>query len=282
MSETFDPSAPEGDVRVGSQYMSKKDLKTILVILVVLGIALIPVYKMLEKNSEKARCVTNLQAIAGAINIYAEQYEGRFPPAFAVDPANQGPLLIDKSKSMAYSWATAISPFMKARASLTCPSATPEENLLVWSHRPVDQNNLEDKSRKFGQEFSSYGMYLAYSGFPVDQVADPNQTVIIAESSNMGARGSLDPVKYMDEHGNPIPFDGIGLGWDNSNTAPNRDTKSITRLAFYANGDARHGQTIHALTASGALINLDQTTSVLINREGVIHGCWSVPASLGR
>jgi hypothetical protein len=286
VSDAYDPGAPEGSSPTGSQYISKRDVRAIAVILVVLGVVMIPVYKMLEKNGQKVVCSNNMQAIAGAINQYAEQHDERFPPVFATDPSGTSPLLIGQAKT--FTWASEISGYMKTRASFYCPAAEPDEAVTIDSQREIDSNSASDRARKFGEELLSYGMYMAYSGYQVQQVADPNRTILIAETSNMGARGSYDPFPFHAPDGKLVPFDCFAIGWDNSNAGPNKSTKTVTRLAFYeaakgdfqVNGPSRHNSFIHALTAGGSLLNLD-ASSALVQQRGDIVGAWSVPPGFG-
>ncbi|CAN5367579.1 hypothetical protein BH11ARM1_BH11ARM1_00360 [soil metagenome] len=288
MSDAYDPGAPEGETSAGAQYLNKRDVRTIAAILVVVGLCMIPIYKNLEKSGQKAVCKTNLQAIASAINQYAEQNDGRFPPAHATDASGTAPL-VDAKGNRLITWATEISTYMKVRASFNCPAAAPEESVLIYSQRPIDNNNVSDRSRKLGEELSSYGMYSAYSGYPVQQVADPNQTLLITETANMGSRDTFDPLPFKDGDGKVIPYDGFAIGWDNSNEIPNSKTKSVSRLAFYGSqkgdflkdSESRHGDFIHALTATGSLINIDPA-SALVQQRASIVGHWAVPATLGR
>jgi hypothetical protein len=61
--ERYEPNAPEGDVSRGGQYISKKDVKVIFLSLAVLALILWPIYSLGVRNSEKARCSSNMGAI---------------------------------------------------------------------------------------------------------------------------------------------------------------------------------------------------------------------------
>ena len=63
----YDPDEPEGSRSGGSQYVSKKDAKWVLIILVVLGAIFYPVYISLKAQGEKALCSANMQGIFKAM-----------------------------------------------------------------------------------------------------------------------------------------------------------------------------------------------------------------------
>jgi hypothetical protein len=281
--EAYDPTAPEGASSAGSQYMSKKDVRNILLVIVVMLLALFPIYRMMEKNSEKTRCRQNIQAIFAALSQYATEYDERFPAIYAMGGENEP--LLDR-KGMPFTWAGVISQYMNKRQSFLCPTAIADEAEAVASMRK-DGPEQELKKHPEGSELLTYGMYLAYNAFPITQVENPNNTVVVAETSNMGARGTFDPMPFKDSSGAVVPHDAFSIGWDNSNTAPTNTSTAVTRLAFYnakggefkSDGEARHDIGIHALTASGSLVIL-KPDSAFYNHTR--PGRWAVPATLGR
>jgi hypothetical protein len=284
MSDAYDPTAPEGQPSGGSQYMSKKDVRNILLVIVVLVAGLFPVYKSMERNSEKARCVQNMKAIASALAQYATLNTDRFPSLYEKGP-NGEPLTNDKGISP--TWASVVSQYMSARQSFLCPSAIAEEAVAVAGMRPAPEQKL--KPHPANSELLTYGMYAAYDTFPISQVDNPNSAIIVAETSNMGARDSYDPMPFKDADGKVIGADAFSINWSNSNTVPNADTQSVTRLAFYnvkdgkfdPAGDSRHSSGINALTTGGALVLLKPDSAVFSSQPGM-GGRWAVPANLGR
>jgi hypothetical protein len=286
VSDAYDPNAVEGDPKRGSQYMTKKDLRNILLVAAVVLIGLIPVYKMMEKNSEKTRCVQNMRAIAAALGQYAAENDDKYPAIYAMGSAGE-PLL--DPKGIPFAWTSVISQYVNNRSSFLCPSATADEVSTVASMR-TDKPEQELKEHPANTELVTYGMYAAYSTFLISQVENPNVVITMAETSNMGARGSFDPLPFKSSEGNVIPFDNFVIGWDNSNQKPDPSTKAVTRLAFYdvkggdfkSDGDMRHSAGIHALTAGGSLVYLKPDSALYSQRIGVGAGRWSVPATLGR
>jgi hypothetical protein len=79
------------------------------------------------------------------------------------------------------------------------------------------------------------------------------------------------------------------IGWDNSNTAPDDATKSVSRLAFRESVDGfekalpRHAGGNYGLNAAGAYVPGMQPSAAMLSRmSNRIVGYWAVPASLGR
>ncbi len=269
-NDLYDPQAPEGASPVGSAYISKKDIKAIAIAAVVLTIVLYPIYQYQVRQSEKSRCTANMKAITEALNMYAEYKDERFPPIYRTgkgDVPGLGPT------NLPYTWCDDISTLMSKRYSFVCPSAAPSE--IVTS---------EDATNSAGTLKTSYGMYLPYSGYQKSLVANPDQSAIVAETSNNGAVESYDPLKMKDDSGNPLP-DGFVIAWDNSNTEPDEKTKYVSRLAypgsdggkFTKDGRSRHDTGIHILTASGEVRTLPPVAAEFHQRLGSFTGLWAPP-----
>ena len=241
---------------------------------------------MMEKNSEKTRCVQNMRAISAAFGQYAAENDDKFPAIYA--SGAQGEPLLDP-KGNAFAWTSVVSQYMNKRASFLCPSATAEEAVIVSTMRK-DKPDQKLREHPENTELLTYGMYAAYSTFLISQVENPNVVVMLAETSNLGARDSFDPLPFKDENGRIIPFDAFAIGWDNSNRVPDAKTKAVTRLAFYdvkngnftSEGPMRHDAGIHALTTGGGLVLLKPQDALYQQMPGMGAGRWAVPATLGR
>ena len=83
MSENtaFDPNAPEGATAPsGGQYLTRKDVKLILLITAVLFVAMIPLYFVMREKAYQATCKKNLNGTMVALMLYSEQHDERYPP----------------------------------------------------------------------------------------------------------------------------------------------------------------------------------------------------------
>ena len=260
----YDPNAVEGDKSAGGQYVTKKDIKIWIVGLLVLGLFSFPVFQYLRSQSERARCGTNLRAVYQAISLYAEQHDYRFPPLARTEGDGVTPSLSDTGHP--YTWISDVAPFMNARQSFLCPSASEAER--VQNESPVSATATIP---------SAYGMYVPYGGVLTSLVENPDEVILVADTCNGGSSQTRDPVPY----GKGLP-DGYAIGWSNSNTMPNKTTNSVTRLAFPGSASGttdagRHGKFIWAMTASGELRQLHPDDASYNLGIGGVNPHWKLP-----
>jgi hypothetical protein len=271
LNQPYDPSAPEGG-SPGGAYVSKRDFRIILGGIVVLTVMLIPVYKVLERNSQKARCAQNVAAIANGLGQYAALHDDRFPPIMRT-LGNGSPDL--GASGLPYTWASDVQEFMNPRVNFLCPSARDEEIVRVESHNG-------------GSIPVTYGMYAPYGGYLRSIIDNPDQTLLVAETSNYGGANTYDPEPYLDLSGNKIPHDAFAIGWSDGNLAASGASKYVTRLAFpdsaggkfTKDGPSRHDAGIHAITAAGAASPLLKPEAAIIERRyanDLPQGLWAVP-----
>lgn len=281
--DAYDPSAPEGDSSGKNQYFSKRDIKMLGIILVVLGIILWPIYQYGKGQSEKSRCTQNVKAIYQALQQYSINHDDRLPPIYRTDViGGTAPGLGEDGK--VYTFASDVAGYMSRRASFTCPSADLSEAV------PTESPEADLKIN------STYGMYAPYGGYLSSVIPNPSETLILAETSNHGARGSYNPKPFIDVTGKEVPWDGFVIGWDNSNgkfgrdgssLVPDRGAKAVTRLAFRDSADghfanskpSRHDSGIHAISADGQLVLIKpKSANVNIQRStGLPIGSWEAP-----
>ena len=266
----YDPNAPEGESSAGNQYLSWKDIRILIIVVVLLIICLLPIYNMGVKNSEKARCTQNMKAIYEAMGLYTKDHDDGLPPLYRANDQFVPSLGPDTGR--AYTWASDIQGYMGPRANFVCPSAKPEEVVQV-----------EDPKSDKQTVPMSYGMYAPYGGMKLYNIESPEQTILIAETSNEGAQTSYDPVRFTD--GDKRIPDGFVIGWDDSNFEGSSESKFVTRLAFRntSNGsftdqaESRHDAGLHALTASGQRIILKPKDAIIKQRDKLPGGMWAVP-----
>jgi hypothetical protein len=261
----------------------------------------------MEKNSERARCTANIKAINEAISLYAQEHDGRYPPVARGDLTDQGLVPTLGASGHVYTWASDVANYMSLRASFLCPSAESDEIVYVEDPR-TDSKTIA----------LSYGMYAPYSGYLTTTVENPDQTIIVAETSNLGSEGTYDPCPYLATvpgksgqgvepacgkgSGSKLP-DGFVIGWSDSNLTPTltvidkdgtvkRGSRDVTRLAFSGSSNgvfddkvtqARHGDTIHGLTATGERMNLTPEMAAFYSANGRhINPAWTVPPNSDR
>lgn len=268
---SYDPGAPEGEDSGRSQYVTKKDVRVIFIVIIVMTIVGFPVFKMLEHRARRSMCRSNLGSISEAINQYASLHDERFPPLMRTD-LNGSPDLA--SSGYPYTWASDLSDLVTKTSAFQCPDTQDSE-----------VTKIEGKT---GILNLTYGMYRPYSGFLRSLVANPDQTVLIVETSNHGAGNTYNPVPYKSMDGKEIPWDGFSVGWDTGNGKPSEKSAFVTRLAFPGtangqfekDGDVRHEGGILAINCSGAILpGLRPNDAKIKIRGGLPSGLWEAPAS---
>ncbi len=244
-TQQFDVDAPEDAKQTSSIYLSKKDVRVILIVIGVVIAIGIPLYYAFMQQRDKQVCATNMHAIYNAMMQYAEQNDQRLPPLYEVGD-NGTPQIVGGKPSV---WASQLVPYMNARANFFCPAAEEDEKMPALGY---DGRNRKDVDL-------TYGMYLPMGTFPYLLATSQSDTAVLVETSNHGSQGSFNPVPFRDSNGNVIPFDAFMAGFDDGNEALSPESKFITRLAFrnvskgYESNDAvmRHGAGIHVFYLDG-------------------------------
>ena len=264
----YDPDEPESSKKPGSQYLSRKDLRWILLIVIVVGIAATPVYKGMRDQSEKLVCSTNIKAVYGAMMLYAAQNDDRLPPLYHI--GENGAPMIEDGKPLV--WASMLVPYMTRRAGFFCPAADDDELMPA----------LGDDGRQRADIELSFGMYLPMGAQPHMLLSNVQTTALIVETSNSGARGTFNPMPFRDLTGRVVPFDGFMVGYDDSNFAFTKETRWVTRLALRdaTDGDSlsgatpRHGAGIHVIYVDGHLGKLFGRDARVKNEYPDLVGKW--------
>jgi hypothetical protein len=270
MSDPYDPQKPE-EVRRGSQYISRKDVKIISIVLLVLFIAAWPVYLYMLANVNKASCSKNMRKIATALSTYRSEYDDHMP--YAYETASYSSSDIALKGGYAYSWQWLLEPYTDGWKVFSCPAAQPSENTITSD----------------GGHFhaSSYGMLNGYSSVSYSSIIAPGSRIIIGETARNGAMNTFDPLQ-LQAGGKPLNDDGFMIGFDNDQSYPNSRTQFATRLAFpdsrtkglNAESSSRHPDGIHFLTVDGSLWTRGGEIARVIEMQGNF-GAWDVPNSAG-
>lgn len=198
-TDSFD-DAPTEHKASKSQYTSKKEMLTIIAILIVIGIASIPVFKGFKDQRNKVVCTSNMKSIYDAMIQYATMNDDRLPPIYHVGD-NGAPFLSGPDKKP-YVWASLLQPYISRSAKFFCPAAEEDEKM----------HTLGSGSQN-GDDFDlTYGMYLPMSASAHLLLDRPKDTILFAETSNNGALGSFNPTPFLDLKGNVVPYDAFMIG----------------------------------------------------------------------
>lgn len=277
---SHDP-ADEQDARERkSSILTKRDRNILLFIaLPILGCMLYIGLRFVVRHGEKTRCASNFGAMSTALNLYQNEWDNQFPPAYMTGPNlepitapnKNGESTMPYPEGKPYTWISLLKEYMTVRNNFQCRSATAEENTL--------NANSDGESI-----VSSYGLYVGIAGRPLLMISRPGDVVAIAESSNMGARSSFDPHPFKDSSGTQVPVDGFLIGYDTGNYEFEAGlTKSVTRLAFPDTksgkfsklGETRHDGGNHFLFADGHLGVLKPNAAKVRFLNDEIVGTWA-------
>jgi hypothetical protein len=256
-----------------SGHVTRRDLKILGIVLVVALILLFPAYIVVRGYTHKYLCGKNFESMGKAINLYAEQADDRLPP---VSPRDGQPFIDEDGFIQCWASIPAFRDNMRKETSVTCPAAPLEESVPLAAAGHVS-------------EPLTYGMYMGLSAVTRASISDPATTLVIAETSNFGTNDTYDPVKFKDEQGNPVRYDGYTFAWDTSNTFPAPGTRLITRLAypgtadgrFKEDGPGRHSEGNHFVTLDGRRLLLTPNKAYVQMNKSTQRpeGLWSVPFS---
>jgi prepilin-type processing-associated H-X9-DG protein len=245
VTPNYDVDAPEGAPKSSSAYLSKKDLKWVIAIIVVLGLIGGPLWYAFLEQRNKQVCASNMKGIFEAMLLYSEENDSRLPPLYTVGE-NGAPMVMDGKPHV---WASLLVPYKNARAEFYCPAAEEDEKMPAIGY--------DGRTRK---DFDlTYGMYLPMGAFPHMLAMNSSDTAVLVETSNHGAQETYNPMPFRNAAGQPVPFDAFMAGFDDSNEGLTPDSKFVTRLAFRGAskgyGDegvlARHGKGIHVFYLDG-------------------------------
>jgi len=280
MNDPYDPEETEG--RRGNQYVTKKDFRLVLIVVVILAVVAWPIYIYLLGQVNSSLCNKNVKNIGEALLAYVRDNDDHLP--FTYERAGYDTNEMAVHNGYAYTWQWAIEPYVTGGwRTFRCPAA-----------QDVEHTKTADPTSG-AVHVSDYGMLDGYSGLDWSTIPYPDQKVIIGETSNRGALNTYDPMPLM-AGGVPLQYDGFEIGFNDSQDYPIADTvddkgivtapgtRFATRLAypntsradFDHESESRHPGGIHFLSAEGGLRNGDASTAVVIQLSGGF-GLWDVP-----
>lgn len=94
------------------------EILVVISIIALLAAILFPVFSRARENARRTNCQSNLKQIALGINIYVQDYDGKFPHIGNPDTSTLG-------------WAERLQPQLKSVQVFQCPSEMNEQNLLT-------------------------------------------------------------------------------------------------------------------------------------------------------
>ena len=74
--ETYSPDEPE-ERAPSSTYLTKKDVKWLLLILIVVTAAMIPIYEHFKEDRNEHLCKQNIREISKSMGLYALEHDDR-------------------------------------------------------------------------------------------------------------------------------------------------------------------------------------------------------------
>ena len=186
----------------------------------------------------------------------------------------EGEPFVASGSDAPYTWISDIAPLLSKRTKLICPAA--DESEVAYSVNPEGGPPIG----------STYGLYMPYANAIFGNIDSPDRVVLLTETSNAGSLGTYDPKPFKSTKN-----DGMVVGWDNGNFAPNQETQSVTRLAFKGtkNGptgsaEGRHGEVIHAISAGRLKIYLNSSAMSTGFNKGTetLDFPWKEPINFGK
>ena len=279
----YDADTPDGDKGYQSQYITKKDAIRIGIVLVVLIILFIPVYRIMKSNGDKTVAKRNLRGAWFAMGIYSEGYDQRYPALFQ-EGENGAPYL---ENDMPVVWASQLSGLLPSGVDLK-DSAADDSEVCRVNGTVLDTKSGPGKTEVDFIELT-YGMYAPLATRPTSDVLNPSSTVLVAQTSNSGARGTFNPLPFRRSDGTVVPFDGFMVGWDTTNRdfydiGALEDANSVTRLAFFdtedgefegSNAEGRHGRSIYTIHVDGTLGEISSSDALIRKSGGRVTRHWS-------
>jgi prepilin-type N-terminal cleavage/methylation domain-containing protein/prepilin-type processing-associated H-X9-DG protein len=212
------------------------ELLVVIAIIAILASILFPVFARARENARRASCSSNLKQLALGMNMYAQDYDEKFPkidgplggdslPIRTTPVAEAGGLNYFSTNGKYWDgWVAGIYPYVKSSQIFLCPSNTfnaygVNYGLPSWA---FDSNN-------------AIVSYLGESQ-PLARFAKPSESMLITEKSNGGGDQYLLSAEYYAcarphfDGGNIAFVDGhvkwmrfldtpIGGGWPAPNSA---------------------------------------------------------------
>lgn len=242
----------------------------ILVGSLALLMVIVPFYATLLDDRRTSDCLSHLKEISNALSVYQLDYENKWPPVYYA--GGDGQPLLDAS-NRPITWVAPVAAYLKKPPGLIfkCPADPFGGSTIV--------SDPKDSSQSLPL---SYGFYAPLGGKDSEDLMNPGQSVLIADSLAGGRKGSINPNPLLG--GN----DGFLLAAEDTNGAPGSQSHYIARLAVWridededwTAGNLRsfHGRGVNVLMADGHITTRSPGIVVLErDAQGKVQSPWLVP-----
>ncbi|MFQ6131854.1 MAG: DUF1559 domain-containing protein [Armatimonadota bacterium] len=196
------------------------ELLVVIAIIAILAAIIYPVFARAREKARAARCLSNLRQIGMAFQLYADDYDGRFP--YGVDPVDvqcpyiwnlypQWQVLIP---DMPY-YFDIVQPYCRSRELFRCPSDHGFDDLEIASaHLPTHPSSYE----KWGTSYV-YRTELAFRHVRLSALRRPSETHVLADAVGKWHGGHTVPqgrynVLYADGHTKSANVEQYSDAWE--------------------------------------------------------------------
>jgi len=143
------------------------ELLVVVAIISLLAAILFPVFARVRENARRASCQSNVEQILLGIMQYTQDYDERYMPMYTSPPAVYWPKMVE--------------PYLKSTQVYNCPSATGASYSVITNVYPY--YGLNTQLFEYNGTASGPPKGIA-AGF----VENPSETVLMADSENIGSK----------------------------------------------------------------------------------------------
>ncbi|MER3402550.1 MAG: hypothetical protein C4337_04460 [Armatimonadota bacterium] len=173
------------------------ELLVVIAIIAILGAILFPVLAQAREKARQTHCLSHLRQVALSAQMYLQDYEERFFPAYYLGPDN----MVGVRTYGHYGWPWLLYPYAKVYEVFWCPSE-PESNCrqkdnpyfgYVFGRFPavgMNQQTLSPGTDPYNPE------ELPYIGVALSTVGRPTEILMFAESITLDRRGGVQCTGY--------------------------------------------------------------------------------------